>query len=920
MYGCDAANAHGPPQPRLPGRQPTFALMQRAGVSRFADFAEVAPSAIVGAPVNICARYSLLTFRQYKLCLTDRRPEACAEWLGASVRVTLRYADACGGGPVLGRLPAGSEIGGVSSSPKRKRPVPGSGPLLCYTPGGKGCSNSLPQTSSAEEVVLTIGPDGVSEAAFGFHAATHCHGGRRFALRLEATGRDGDWMPTVGALEVTTRAHRSQDTGSVAEPVCRPKPRAPRERRAPRDEAARRPPPSSSTEIDLTDSDAGPDAEAEAGGGAAPEPDLVALIDRLPLVDLEGLPCASAGDGEAGEGGEEGGGEGRSGPGSPEKAFGKAAGGGASSSPSSAASGRAPPPAPPRAPAPAPRPAPADAPDPYGEEGSRRWWSILDDDPLMPAEDIIPDRPWACPVPAAPAASPPSEENFDFMDPVALRGAAPGSAFAPSPSRPPSVHAAAAAAPVSGSGVERHADSVLPAAMSVPREEAQALAARCEALAAACGRELAREASLRELREVLLDPRLLASDLCTTAYGQFRFHRLLCDLCGVGGQGLVAAFVSSAHSALVALPSQPDLSPSGPLAAAGVDPASSPRAILDFLKVAMGPASVLPLDFTVISEEQVAQLLDKSRLLIDAAAESPAARNEIASLHIEWLVRKGVFDFMHGRQGSGVEGLWQAWSELIRRQLSPCRLETRVIATLLSFVVLVPSSVSLLRDMASKVYWFEEGAEDARDEAVCYQGFSALELLRHRFAEAAGYATRGIEAWQRASATGPEYRQLAIRTLQYRMYASLRMERLASAAQDWKLIFTLLKETCGVNSHYWDVLYISRFMRQSMPQYPGRSCRDTVRLFRAFFVLIKITDGASETPLRGHALMRLGECYLIIGARERAAACFEESIALLQGRFPLCFTDAHPRIASIRALLEVARGGLHPSAAPSIAH
>eukprot|EP00741_Cyanophora_paradoxa_P010534 tig00000158_g10185.t2 len=773
------------PSPPLQGRV-TFGLMQRGGVSRFADFVEATPAEVGGTAGHSFARYSLLTCRQYKLCLTDRRPEAFDEWLGASVRLALCYAD--DGAPIPEKLPPGP-AGTASANAKRKRRNDGA--LIYYAPGGKGCCNSLPQMHSATEVVLTMGPDGISEDAFGVQAATvrgpprpgnelgypqsrmrissyrsswYCHKYRVFALRLEATGRDGAWIPLTGTIQLTTRAHKGRRSKAGREAAEEPMPPGPLQD----SDADAEPEPGAEADAESDVNMGAPGTGAGSGsapaepspGGTEADVDLLALIDRLPLVDLQGLPPLAESDEEADRRSEKvrsdlsdprpsGRGPGADlalcAPDSPEaEVFGDAvralerASAAALSPPisppdSNSGSGSSP-----DAPVPSSASTPYPGLDAFGEDGTRRWSSILDGDPLMPAEDASPDGPSVSPSPSSSSASGsasgaapffslqpvPEDGAFSFMDPATLRRPAP-----PPPPSPP-----------------------LPALW--PPEIMYSLHAQNLDQAVGSG--------------VLLIPPDQAKDL-------------------------VVSYVSSVHRALLAhfprptpeadLESAPELgllnSPASlrlrldfdflEVKGGGADTENTVRSILNFLRVVMGPVNSLPTDFCIIPEESIRQLLNKAHALI----QSTASGDELPSIYIEWLIRKGIFDFMYGRHDAAIESLWNAWSELIRRYEDP------------------------------------ENYDDYMDEAVCYQCF----YLAPQYSVLTCSKPYPPEPGLTAPAPAPAPPPPPPRPLGSQMYANMRMNRLASAARDWKEIFKLLKETCSVNSHFWDVLFIARCPR-----------------------------------------------------------------------------------------------------------
>eukprot|EP00741_Cyanophora_paradoxa_P011466 tig00020560_g11077.t1 len=824
----------------------TFCVVQRRAQNLSSPFINAPYDPL---PDGSGFRYSLLTTRQYKLRLVARDPEACAAWQGATLRVSLAFADtgevvltAAGRPDRYGKrrksLTGGDRAAGEPGAPMLSDPS--APPLLAYhdliSQDPRATGQGPPPSRGpipCREVLLRIGPNGETIGTFGLLASSFRHDRRSFALRIAVdknTGGPPRFVDLEERLVVSTLARKPRGrSDSVA----------------------------AASEIDDSASAAGEEEDED-------EDEDEDRVGRPASV------CSSAAGGGGGKRGRR-----------------------PSVQPVHSKQEPAPPPAFP--PPPPLLSAPTFGPALSFGVGAPGGVSSEDASPNTSEGDFEGALDRLCLEDRAAAPDPDAIIDLEDFEKAPYHATRPGrfskifhemelqlgrivytcepdDQAEPLPLSVPKPAPAWIPVPI----VQLDPSPLSAAAfLRPPNAEADAVLSRLQA-AYRSPDALSTPHGLAALASALSDPCLLGTELFNSFEGHFRVQAMLYRLEEAGQRSVVDSVLEGHRSRLLALQHSADPEETA-LAAMG---------IMEFVTAVttwMGP---VPADLLPMRPEHAAELLDKAGELLTGHEDAAA----LACCDL--LYRRAMHAFQTGQDARALELCYEGWARVIRHRLYPCRVEAR-----------------LVKSIENRVYWFEAGDEDLVDRAVNLQILSVAQSMRGNYAGIAPFFDGAVDTLEDLATRSNAVKGLLAWTLFLKAVGSLHIHLFATVMRSWKRAFRLLQEACsGPGDVFWDVACLLRdhCMRIGRGN-EFHSPQTLARLFRLMLMIMKLSDPRNATPLRAHTLAVYGELHQRTGAHAKAAECFAESLGLLQGRWPLLFTDTHPRVVRLRSLLEASR-------------
>eukprot|EP00741_Cyanophora_paradoxa_P011066 tig00020553_g10698.t1 len=417
-----------------------------------------------------------------------------------------------------------------------------------------------------------------------------------------------------------------------------------------------------------------------------------------------------------------------------------------------------------------------------------------------------------------------------------------------------------------------------------------------------------RPAVLR-LLSILKDPRLLctaavvtpeAATHCPPRPAQPRPRRAFHDLRGAGAYAAVGVAVDAMASAALAIPEEYERQ---------ADAEAALDRVYGVLAASSMEVSVTFPDLLYLPWTPCSLLLRKAAAIVEPwSAQEPMLRCRL-------LYQRSLALFHHGFWESALEEAFAAWSELIRAQLTPSRLEATLLRHILELLMYL-GKVEQARSLSARLYYFDASS----DPADRFHKGNALHLLatveyaiNKRVEEAIGLYTRAVEAFE---GLHPAYLEIGARSFGNRGIMLSHTGRtggvrVLQARRDIKRWFSLLEGSAEAWSVHWSGWTLLRWF-WCHPQDPSSEVARTLlplkRLLKTMELMLAlpIVDTKGRTPTRAGSLYELGCAYLLAGNNARAKKALEEARAWYTRCVPLHFPPESPRMQSIARAIEEA--------------
>eukprot|EP00741_Cyanophora_paradoxa_P013927 tig00020723_g13444.t1 len=402
--------------------------------------------------------------------------------------------------------------------------------------------------------------------------------------------------------------------------------------------------------------------------------------------------------------------------------------------------------------------------------------------------------------------------------------------------------------------------------------------------------------TVRNLVTLLLDPRVLASRLYRTFEGRYALRRAFHNLREASAYPAVGVIVESAVDAVCAIP------PSC------TDPADA-EAMLDLCYglLLAGTSEIAPCspDLAYLSWGST------KRLLAFAEAVAGPWRGQDRALHCRVLHRRAIAFFHHGFTDAALELGFESWSELIRSQHTPSRIEAAVLRDLVE-MHLYAGRMREVRQLADRLYYFPgETAEDVFLEAQVNHLLAIIVNSVHkRPKKAIALASSAVAAFERIP--DEAYRHYGARTVGLRSVLCSQAGKLRTSADQYVSMLKHMSSTHEVWSTLWDQFFVLRYAWLHSPVAPPPEgvfapLPAMLRFMGLFVFVVPLLDKRRATPILGHAQYQLGVAYLRAGANAKALASLERAHAYFRAHLPKHFPPSSPRMQAIEAALREAR-------------
>eukprot|EP00741_Cyanophora_paradoxa_P023679 tig00021612_g22873.t1 len=397
------------------------------------------------------------------------------------------------------------------------------------------------------------------------------------------------------------------------------------------------------------------------------------------------------------------------------------------------------------------------------------------------------------------------------------------------------------------------------------------------------------------LVQLLADPRTLWTPLYRTMSGRHRLRCALHALRGAGAYAAVPVVMQTVSLALLAVPPAVEEYREAAVELAGH--------IFDLAAASAGEVATCSPDLVYLPWPRVLELLNRARLVCARWREKEPL------LHCRYLHARALASFQHGFHDEGLELAFECWSELIRCQHTPSRLEAGCLAALVEMCLRM-GKTEMAVHLSGRLYYHQtDDAEDAFQAAAVHGFVGLCEGIRKQKKAAVHATTRAIEALERFH--DPAFRSHAARLRLLRAIHYLQLNRLVAASGDLRAGIQLLSQDHEFWSSAWDLFFVTRFRWAPAT---GRGALPPADLARALRLFTFVVDRGSGTPLRAHALYQLGLLYCGMEDWRGAEAALEEALALLEERLPLHFPPHSPRFLAVAAALAAARAHAQPHA------
>eukprot|EP00741_Cyanophora_paradoxa_P023150 tig00021571_g22360.t1 len=386
------------------------------------------------------------------------------------------------------------------------------------------------------------------------------------------------------------------------------------------------------------------------------------------------------------------------------------------------------------------------------------------------------------------------------------------------------------------------------------------------------------------LADGLSDARLLGAPLFTSFGGRVRFRWMLAALRFSGYPHLARGVLQALVAALQAVPP------------AGWTPAAAEIVVDHAFALLLAGTAEAPRtahDLFAIDWPTAARLLGRVQLLGGDLGSAPGA------LRPKVLLFSAMLYDRYDKREEAMGLYFEAWAELVKRQLTPGPLEAVLIPALadLHFAYMMANQG---QHIADKAYVLEGAGAATRYSLYLVKHLEVASLRAKRDASRATAASR--EALALAESLGPDYGLLLGRILSVHAQNLQFSSRLHSAAATW--VRTLRALMALGDPSFADLDFVPHQLVFAARKRISAQARS--RILAVVARLVSKADPRGESPMAAHVHFHRGEHFVELGNPAQAREHYEAALRIYRGRFGDHFMEDNTRIRHIvEALREI---------------